>query len=62
MKDQPVFYSAKLNLRYKVDESGVEFEDGVKYSNSEMKKLNDLKDTNLKNIHTIKKTFKGIVQ
>lgn len=60
MKD--IFYSAILNLKYKVNETGAEFEDGINYTNSEMNKMNNLNDIGLKNIHKLKKEFKGLIQ
>jgi hypothetical protein len=54
----------KLNFKFKKDNAGkrvIVFEDGINYRNNEVEKIKNCNDTELKNIHSLKKTFKGFI-
>jgi hypothetical protein len=56
-----IHHSKKLNLRYKIKNNIVVFEDNVNYSRQEMNKLKNLSDCAIIKVHNLKKIFKGVI-
>lgn len=54
-------YSHLVNESYTEREGGIQFDSGVFYTRAEVEKLDGITPDALKQIHTIKKTFKGIL-
>ena len=54
-------YSHLVNESYTERDGGIQFDSGVFYTKAEVEKLDGITPDALKQIHTIKKTFKGIL-
>ena len=54
-------YSNKLKQLYTIEDGCIIFADKVLYNHSELKRLKDFTDKELKYIHKIKKRFRGII-
>ena len=54
-------YSHLVNESYTERDGGIQFDSGIFYTRAEVEKLNGITPDALKQIHTIKKTFKGIL-
>ena len=54
-------YSHLVNESYTERDGGIQFDSGIFYTWAEVEKLNGITPDALKQIHTIKKTFKGIL-
>jgi DNA primase len=54
-------YSHLVNESYTERDGGIQFDSGIFYTRAELEKLDSITPDALKQIHTIKKTFKGIL-
>ena len=54
-------YSHLVNESYTERDGGIQFDSGVFYTRAELEKLDGITGDALKQIHTIKKTFKGLL-